>query len=127
MGRKVRLQLYVARPSDHPASGRPGALAGGYRVKPDVIVETGIAHGGSLIFYASLCKAIGKGRVIGVDVEIRPYNRSAIEAHELSSFITLIEGDAIDPSIVEQVTAHVPGRDRDGTARFEPFEGARAG
>ena len=81
-----------------------------YRVKPDVIVETGIAHGGSLIFYASLCKAIGKGRVIGVDVEIRPYNRSAIEAHELSSFITLIEGDAIDPSIVEQVTAHVnPG------------------
>lgn len=78
-----------------------------YRVKPDVIVETGIAHGGSLIFYASLCKAIGKGRVIGVDVEIRPYNRSAIEAHELSSFITLIEGDAIDPSIVEQVTAHV--------------------
>lgn len=81
-----------------------------YRVKPDVIIETGIAHGGSLIFHASLCKAIGKGRVIGVDVEIRPYNRSAVEAHELFSYITLIEGDAIDPSIVEQVTAHVkPG------------------
>ena len=81
-----------------------------YRTKPDVIVETGVAHGGSLIFHASLCKAIGKGRVIGVDVKIRPYNRSAIEAHELSSFITLIEGDSIDPSIVEQLKAHVmPG------------------
>jgi len=81
-----------------------------YRLKPDVIVETGVAHGGSLIFHASLCKAMEKGRVIGVDVEIRPYNRSAIEAHELFSYITLIEGDSIDPSIVEQVTAHVkPG------------------
>ena len=81
-----------------------------YRVKPDVIIETGVAHGGSLIFHASLCKAIGKGRVIGVDVEIRPYNRSAIEAHELSSYVTLVEGDSIAPSIVEQVKAQVkPG------------------
>jgi cephalosporin hydroxylase len=81
-----------------------------YRVKPDVIVETGVAHGGSLIFNASLCKAMSKGRVIGVDVEIRPYNRSAIEAHELSSYITLVEGDSIDPFIVEQVKAQVkPG------------------
>lgn len=78
-----------------------------YRVKPDVIVETGVAHGGSLIFYASLCKAMEKGRVIGVDLQIRPHNRSAIEAHELSSFITLIEGDSIDSSIVEQVKAQV--------------------
>ena len=81
-----------------------------YRVKPDVILETGVAHGGSLVFYASLCKAMSKGRVIGVDVEIRPYNRSAIEAHELFPYITLIEGDSIDRSIVEQVKAHVkPG------------------
>jgi cephalosporin hydroxylase len=81
-----------------------------YRVKPDVIVETGVAHGGSLIFHATLCKAIGKGRVIGVDVEIRPHNRAAIESHELASYITLIEGDAIDPAIVERVKAHVkPG------------------
>src|SRR5689334_1026651 len=81
-----------------------------YRVKPDVIVETGVAHGGSLIFYASLCKAMAKGRVIGVDVEIRPHNRSAIEAHDLASYITLIEGDSVAPSIVEQVKAQVkPG------------------
>ncbi|MDX1656337.1 MAG: CmcI family methyltransferase, partial [Candidatus Competibacteraceae bacterium] len=46
-----------------------------YDLKPDVIVETGIAHGGSLIFYASLCKAMDRGRVIGIDIEIRPHNR----------------------------------------------------
>lgn len=81
-----------------------------YRVKPDVIIETGVAHGGSLIFHASLCKVMGKGRVIGVDVEVRPQNRSAIESHELFSYITLIEGDSIDPSIVERVKAQVkPG------------------
>jgi cephalosporin hydroxylase len=74
-----------------------------YRVKPDVIVETGIAHGGSLILYASLCKAIGKGRVIGVDIEIRDYNRQAIESHELFSLITLIEGSSIAPDTVEHV------------------------
>ncbi len=78
-----------------------------YRVKPDVIIETGIAHGGSLVFYASLCKAIGQGRVIGVDIEIRPHNRRAIEAHELFSFITLIEGGSTDPEVVQQVKALV--------------------
>jgi cephalosporin hydroxylase len=81
-----------------------------YRVKPDVIIETGVAHGGSLIYYASLCKAMGSGRVIGVDLEIRPHNRSAIEAHELSSLIRLIEGDSVSPAIVSQVRALVkPG------------------
>ena len=49
-----------------------------YEVKPDVIIETGIAHGGSLVFYASLCKAMEKGRVVGIDIEIRPHNREAI-------------------------------------------------
>ena len=52
-----------------------------HAVRPDVIVETGVAHGGSLIYYASLCTAMGHGRVIGVDIEIRPHNRAAIEAH----------------------------------------------
>lgn len=74
-----------------------------WRIKPDVILETGVAHGGSLIFYASLCKAIGKGRVIGVDIEIRPHNRTAIENHVLYPHITLIEGSSIDPAIVQQV------------------------
>jgi cephalosporin hydroxylase len=74
-----------------------------YKVKPDVIIETGVAHGGSLIFYASLCKAIGKGRVIGIDIEIKSNNRKAIESHELFSYITLIEGSSTDLKIVEQV------------------------
>ncbi|MEK8021805.1 MAG: CmcI family methyltransferase [Candidatus Parabeggiatoa sp.] len=78
-----------------------------YKSKPDVIIETGVAHGGSLIFYASLCKLIGKGRVIGVDVEIRPHNRKAIEAHELFPYITLIEGSSIDTQIVNQVKSLV--------------------
>ncbi len=74
-----------------------------YSVQPDVIVETGVAHGGSLIFSASLCRVIGRGRVIGVDVEVRPHNRSAIEEHPLADLITLIEGDSVATSIVEQV------------------------
>lgn len=80
-----------------------------YRVKPDVIVETGIAHGGSLVYYASLCEAMGKGRVVGVDIEIRPHNREAIEAHELFERITLVEGSSTDPEIVGQVQAAVDG------------------
>lgn len=81
-----------------------------YRIKPDVIIETGVAHGGSLIFYASLCKVMEKGRVIGVDIEIRPHNRTAIQSHFLSPYITLIEGSSIDPSIVSKVKETVkPG------------------
>lgn len=78
-----------------------------YRVRPDVLIETGVAHGGSLIFYASLCKALGKGRVVGVDIEIRSANRKAIEAHELFSYIDLIEGSSTDPSTVAQVASHI--------------------
>lgn len=83
-----------------------------YRLKPDVILETGVAHGGSLVFYASLCKMLGHGRVIGVDVEIRPQNRKAIEAHELSSYIILIEGDSIGQETLDQVRKHINPNDR---------------
>ncbi len=78
-----------------------------FQVQPDVIVETGVAHGGSLIFYASLCKAMGKGRVVGIDIEIRPHNRQAIEAHFLFPYITLIEGSSTAPEIVAQVKSHI--------------------
>lgn len=81
-----------------------------HRLQPDVIIETGVAHGGSLIFYASLCKVLGKGRVIGIDIEIRPHNRQAIGAHPLSSFITLVEGSSVDANVVERVKSLVnPG------------------
>lgn len=79
-----------------------------YQLKPDLIIETGIAHGGGLILYASLCKAMGKGKVVGLDIEIRPYNRKALEEHELKPFITLIEGSSTDPAIVKQVQEIIP-------------------
>jgi cephalosporin hydroxylase len=74
-----------------------------YDIQPDVIVETGVAHGGSLIFYASLCTAMGKGRVIGIDIEIRLHNREAIEDHRLSPLISLVEGSSISTNIVQTV------------------------
>ncbi len=71
-----------------------------FQVKPTVIVETGIAHGGSLIFSASLLKTMGiEGRVIGVDIEIRSHNRNAIEEHFLFPYITLIEGGSTEPEL----------------------------
>src|SRR5262245_6452400 len=74
-----------------------------HRIQPDVILETGVAHGGSLIYYASLCKVMERGRVIGVDIEIRPHNRKAIAEHPLTSYITLVEGSSTDPSTVARV------------------------
>ncbi len=76
-----------------------------WEIKPDVIIETGVAHGGSLILYTSLCAAMGRGRVVGVDVEIRPHNRQAIEAHPLFERITLIEGDSVAAATVDRVKA----------------------
>jgi cephalosporin hydroxylase len=78
-----------------------------YAVRPDVIVETGVAHGGALVFYAGLCKTMDHGRVIGVDVEIRQHNRQAIESHPLASFITLVEGDSIAQQTVAKVTTQI--------------------
>jgi cephalosporin hydroxylase len=78
-----------------------------WTVKPDVIVETGVAHGGSLVFHASLCHAIGKGRVMGVDVEIRPHNRRAIEDHPMSKYIQLVEGDSVGAETIGRVHAAV--------------------
>lgn len=81
-----------------------------FALQPDVIVETGIAHGGSLVFSASLCKAMGKGRVIGVDIEIRPHNRARVESHALFPLITMIEGSSVAPEIVAKVTSLIkPG------------------
>lgn len=90
-----------------------------WQIKPDLIVETGIAHGGSLIFSASmlaqldLCEAIENGtsldpaqsrrKVLGVDIDIRAHNRAAIEAHPMASRIQMIQGSSIDPEIVQQL------------------------
>jgi cephalosporin hydroxylase len=80
-----------------------------WQVQPDLVVETGIAHGGSLVLYASICELIGKGSVLGIDIDIRAHNRRAIEAHPMAKRIEMIEGSSIDPAIVEQVHARAAG------------------
>lgn len=76
--------------------------------KPDVIIETGVARGGSMIFMASLLKVIGKGKVIGVDIDIRAHNRDSIEKHPLSPLITLIEGPSTTAETLAKVKAEIP-------------------
>jgi len=73
-------------------------------VKPDLVIETGIAHGGSLVLWASLMELLGgNGRVVGIDIEIRPPNRAAIEAHPLAKRIEMIEASSVDPTVVDRV------------------------
>lgn len=83
-----------------------------YAVQPDLLIETGVAHGGSLVLYASLFAAMNKGRVVGVDVEIRPHNRKAIEAHPLSRLITLVEGSSVLPETIARVKAQIRPREK---------------
>ena len=79
-------------------------------VRPDLIIETGIAHGGSLVYYASLCELMGHGEVLGIDIDIRPHNREAIEAHPMFKRIQLLQGPSTDPAIVAQVHAMAAGK-----------------
>ncbi len=80
-----------------------------WRVKPDLIIETGIAHGGSLIFYASMLELIGgDGEVLGIDIDIREHNRIEIESHPLYKRITMLEGSSTDQHIIEEVR-HIAG------------------
>lgn len=74
-----------------------------WKIKPDLIIETGIAHGGSLIFCASLLEVIGEGEVLGIDIEIRPHNKEAIEQHPMFKRITMLEGDSVSKEVLEQV------------------------
>jgi cephalosporin hydroxylase len=75
-----------------------------WRVRPDVIVETGVAHGGSLIFSASILELLGgDGMVVGVDIDIRAHNRAEIERHPLSKRLILLEGSSTSAAIVSQV------------------------
>jgi cephalosporin hydroxylase len=81
-----------------------------WALKPDVIVETGVAHGGSLVFHASVLQIIGRGRVIGIDIEIRPHNRKAIEEHKLAQGITLVEGSSTSAQTIGTVKSLIaPG------------------
>jgi len=80
-----------------------------WRLRPDVVVECGFAHGGSAILYASILELIGKGIVIGVDVEVRTYNRVAIESHPLARRIQIVESSSVDQATGEQLRRAVAG------------------
>ena len=80
-----------------------------WRLRPDVIIESGLAHGGSAALYASICELSGKGRVIGIDVEVKQHNRVAIQSHPMSKRIEIIEGSSTDPSTVAEVKRRVSG------------------
>ena len=81
-------------------------------VKPDLIIETGIAHGGSLIYYASLLELIGKGEVLGIDIDIRQHNKTEIEKHQMFKRIKMIAGSSIDENTAEQVKETAAGKER---------------
>jgi cephalosporin hydroxylase len=74
-----------------------------WKTKPDLIIETGIAHGGSLIFSASILELIKKGKVVGIDIDIRKHNKKEIEKHPLKKRITMLEGSSLDENIVKKV------------------------
>jgi cephalosporin hydroxylase len=79
-----------------------------WSAKPDVIVETGVARGGSLIFSAAMLTLLGRGKVIGVDIDIRTHNRDTIEHHPMAHRITLIEGSSVAAETLEAVKAAIP-------------------
>lgn len=82
-----------------------------WRIKPDLIIETGVAHGGSLIYSASLLELVGgEGRVLGIDIDIRAHNRQEIERHPLAKRIDLLQGSSIDSATLEQVHRFAAGK-----------------
>ena len=82
-----------------------------WNVQPDLIIETGIAHGGSLIFYASMLELLGgEGKVLGIDIDIREQNRREIEKHPMFKRIQMIEGSSTDDAVVDQVNTFAKGK-----------------
>lgn len=82
-----------------------------WKSRPDLIIETGVAHGGSLIYYASLMEMMNlDGYVLGIDIDIRAHNRSAIDAHPMRKRIEMIEGSSIDGETVAEVAKHALGK-----------------
>lgn len=79
-----------------------------WATRPDVIIETGVARGGSVLFMASLLELMGKGQVIGVDIDIRAHNRDTIENHPMARRVTLIEGGSTAPETLAAIRAQIP-------------------
>lgn len=83
-----------------------------WKIKPDLIIETGIAHGGSIIFSASILELIGKGIVLGIDVDIRKHNKIEIEKHPMYKRIVMIKGSSIDDVVEKKVFSYAKGKKR---------------
>jgi cephalosporin hydroxylase len=83
-----------------------------WKTKPQLIIETGVARGGSLILYASILELLGDGKVLGIDLEIRSHNRESIESHPLAKRIELIESDSLSPSLHDVLKVKTKGLDR---------------
>jgi cephalosporin hydroxylase len=82
-----------------------------WNVKPECIIETGVAHGGSIIFHASMLQLLGgEGRVLGIDIDIRSHNRKEIEAHPMASRIDLLQGSSVDPEVMAKASAWAKGK-----------------
>ncbi len=83
-----------------------------WEIKPDLIIETGIAHGGSLVFYASLLELIGQGEVLGIDIDIREHNRVEIEKHPMFKRIRMIEGSSVSQEVAAKVAEVAKGKQK---------------
>jgi cephalosporin hydroxylase len=76
-----------------------------WETRPQLVIETGIARGGSLILYASILELIGEGSVLGIDIDIRAHNREAVESHPLARRVRMLEGSSVDEEVVAQARA----------------------
>ncbi|HXP31141.1 MAG TPA: CmcI family methyltransferase [Stellaceae bacterium] len=83
-----------------------------WQTRPTIVIETGIARGGSIVFLASILELIGEGRVIGIDIELRPHNRRAILSHALARRIELVDGSSVADEVLRQIRARIGAEDR---------------
>jgi cephalosporin hydroxylase len=81
-----------------------------WEYKPELIIETGVAHGGSAVFFASMLELIGAGTVLAIDIDIRAHNRSAIQSHRLAKRIELLDGSSTDPAVVTAARARATAK-----------------
>ena len=98
-----------------------------WKLKPDLIIETGIAHGGSILFSASMMEINGvDGEVVAVDIDIRDHNRKLIENHPMYKYITMYEGSSVDLNIVEKIKKHIKKKKLcHGDSILSPYTRAR--
>lgn len=83
-----------------------------FELKPDIIIETGIAHGGSLLYYASLFELLGKGKVIGIDIDIRKHNRKLLDKHPLIKRVEMIEASSVASETLSDVKNRIKPSDK---------------